>query len=140
MLKFPDDKKAYVIGERGLEEELDAVGIKHSGGTVRIHFFFSFLLSTLKRSSLSLVAQDPEDNVFVDLMDFSSIVQDSEVGAVVCGLDMHINYKKIAKAHRYLKENDSCLFIATNLDSTFPTHGSVYPGQFPPIFFVTKKV
>ncbi|GAA5857355.1 hypothetical protein JCM5353_002559 [Sporobolomyces roseus] len=104
VLKFPDDKKAYVIGERGLEEELDAVGIKHSGGT------------------------DPEDNVFVDLMDFSSIVQDREVGAVVCGLDMHINYKKIAKAHRYLKENDSCLFIATNLDSTFPTHGSVYPG------------
>jgi hypothetical protein len=42
VLKFPQDKKAYVIGERGLEEELDAVGIKHSGGTVRtplpIHF------------------------------------------------------------------------------------------------------
>ncbi|GAA5856043.1 hypothetical protein JCM3766R1_002924, partial [Sporobolomyces carnicolor] len=104
VLKFPDDKKAYVIGEKGLEEELDAVGIKHSGGT------------------------DPEDNVFVDLMDFSSITQDSEVGAVVCGLDMHFNYKKIAKAHRYLRENEGCLFIATNLDSTFPTHGSVYPG------------
>ncbi|GAA5928737.1 uncharacterized protein JCM15063_003954 [Sporobolomyces koalae] len=104
VLKFPNDKKAYVIGERGLEEELDAVGIKHSGGT------------------------DPDDNVFVDLMDFSSIVEDREVGAVVCGLDMHINYKKIAKAHRYLKENEGCLFIATNLDSTFPTHGSVYPG------------
>ncbi|GAA6015076.1 hypothetical protein JCM11491_001651 [Sporobolomyces phaffii] len=104
VLGFPDDKKAYVIGERGLEEELDAVGIKHSGGT------------------------DPEDNVFVDLMDFSSITEDKEVGAVVCGLDMHINYKKIAKAHRYLRENEGCLFIATNLDSTFPTHGSVYPG------------
>lgn len=61
-------------------------------------------------------------------MDFSSITQDSEVGAVVCGLDMHFNYKKIAKAHRYLRENEGCLFIATNLDSTFPTHGSVYPG------------
>ncbi|GAA5885088.1 hypothetical protein JCM16303_006397 [Sporobolomyces ruberrimus] len=104
VLKFPADKKAYVIGERGLEEELDAVGIKHSGGT------------------------DPDDNVFLDLMDFSSITEDKEVGAVVCGLDMHINYKKIAKAHRYLKENEGCLFIATNLDSTFPTHGSVYPG------------
>ncbi|GAA5907683.1 4-nitrophenylphosphatase [Sporobolomyces salmoneus] len=104
VLEFPEDKKAYVIGEKGLEEELDAVGIKHSGGT------------------------DPDDNVFVDLMDFSSIVADPEVGAVVCGLDMHINYKKIAKAHRYLKENEGCLFIATNLDSTFPTHGSVYPG------------
>ncbi|GAA5987992.1 hypothetical protein JCM5350_007852 [Sporobolomyces pararoseus] len=104
VLKFPQDKKAYVIGEKGLEEELDAVGIKHSGGT------------------------DPEDNVFIDLMDFSSIISDKEVGAVICGLDMHINYKKIAKAHRYLKENEGCLFIATNLDSTFPTHGDVYPG------------
>ncbi|GAA6061242.1 hypothetical protein JCM10212_002701 [Sporobolomyces blumeae] len=104
VLDFPDDKKAYVIGERGLEDELDAVGIQHSGGT------------------------NPEDNVFVDLMDFSSITADPSVGAVVCGLDMHINYKKIARAHRYLRENDGCLFIATNLDSTFPTHGSVYPG------------
>lgn len=73
--------------------------------------------------------QDPEDNVFIDLMDFSSIVADPEVGAVLCGLDMHINYKKIAKAFRYLRENEGCLFIATNLDSTFPTHGSVYPGS-----------
>ena len=125
MLKFPSDKKAYVIGERGLEEELDAVGIKHSGGTVT----FS-PSSHIRKSLIKLRLQDPEDNVFVDLMDFSSIVEDKEVGAVVCGLDMHINYKKIAKAHRYLKENEGCLFIATNLDSTFPTHGSVYPGEF----------
>lgn len=62
-------------------------------------------------------------------MDFSSITSDEQVGAVICGLDMHINYKKIAKAHRYLKENRGCLFIATNLDSTFPTHGDVYPGK-----------
>lgn len=33
-LKFPDDKYVYVIGEQGLEHELDAVGIKHKGGTV----------------------------------------------------------------------------------------------------------
>ena len=34
-LKFPDDKYVYVLGEQGLEHELDAVGIKHKGGTVR---------------------------------------------------------------------------------------------------------
>lgn len=82
-----------------------------------------------ERAYLPYIFQNPDDNVFIDLMDFSSITADPEVGAVLCGLDMHINYKKIAKAFRYLRENEGCLFIATNLDSTFPTHGSVYPGQ-----------
>ncbi|GAA5946720.1 hypothetical protein JCM3775_000130 [Rhodotorula graminis] len=104
VLKFPADKKVYVIGEKGIEDELDAVGIKHSGGT------------------------NPDDNVFLDLMDFSSITSDPEVGAVLCGLDMHMNYKKVAKAFKYLRENEGCLFMATNLDSTFPTHGTVHPG------------
>lgn len=62
-------------------------------------------------------------------MDFSSITSDPEVGAVVCGLDMHMNYKKYARAFKYLRENEDCLFLATNLDSTFPTHGTVHPGE-----------
>jgi len=104
VLNFPADKKVYVIGEKGIEDELDAVGIKHAGGT------------------------DPDDNVFIDLMDFSSITSDPDVGAVLCGLDMHMNYKKFAKAFKYLRDNEGCLFMATNLDSTFPTHGTVHPG------------
>ncbi|BGP55223.1 hypothetical protein JCM8202_003772 [Rhodotorula sphaerocarpa] len=102
--KFPENKKVYVLGEKGLEEELDSVGIRRCGGT------------------------SEEDNVFIDLMDFSSITSDPEVGAVVCGLDMHMNYKKYARAFKYLRENEDCLFLATNLDSTFPTHGTVHPG------------
>jgi len=35
ILKFPKDKRVYVIGEAGLEEELNSVGIGHAGGTVR---------------------------------------------------------------------------------------------------------
>lgn len=66
-------------------------------------------------------------------MDFSSIVSDPEVGAVLVGLDMHMNYKKIARGHRYLRENEGCLFVATNLDSTFPTHGNVFPGPCSPL-------
>ncbi|KAK4046186.1 hypothetical protein OIV83_006261 [Microbotryomycetes sp. JL201] len=109
VLNFPDDKKVYVVGEKGIEDELDLFGIKHCGGT------------------------SPEDNVFVNLMDFSSITANPDIGAVLCGLDMHFNYKKIARAFKYLRENEvrpgePCLFVATNLDSTFPTHGSVYPG------------
>lgn len=84
--------------------------------------------------------QDPDDNVFVDLMDFSSITSDGEVGAVLCGLDMHINYKKIAKGCRYLRENKDCLFIATNLDSTFPTHGNIYPGAGSTIAPITTSI
>jgi ribonucleotide monophosphatase NagD (HAD superfamily) len=83
--------------------------------------------------------KDPEDNVFIDLMDFSSITPDPDIGAVLCGLDMHFNYKKIAKAFKYLRENDGCLFVATNLDSTFPTHGSIYPGALSPSSMVRVR-
>ena len=33
-LKFPKDKKAYIIGEAGLERELELEGIQFAGGTV----------------------------------------------------------------------------------------------------------
>ena len=36
VVKFPKDKRVYVIGEAGLEEELDSVGIAHAGGTVSL--------------------------------------------------------------------------------------------------------
>lgn len=35
VLQFPSDRKVYVVGMAGLEEELDTVGIQHIGGTVR---------------------------------------------------------------------------------------------------------
>lgn len=37
VLNFPTDRKVFVIGMGGLEEELDAVGVQHVGGTVRMH-------------------------------------------------------------------------------------------------------
>ncbi|KAH8920777.1 4-nitrophenylphosphatase [Atractiella rhizophila] len=103
-LNFPMDKRVYVIGEKGLEEELDSEGIQHCGGS------------------------DPEEAEVLSSMDFSSIHSDPSIGAVVCGFDMRLNYKKLAKAFTYLRENKDCLFVLTNDDSTFPHEHALYPG------------
>lgn len=68
VLKFPQDKCVYLLGEKGLEEELDSVGIKHKGGT------------------------DPADNVVLTSPpDFSSFEKDPSVGAVLCSMDFGIS-------------------------------------------------
>lgn len=45
VIKLPKDKKVYVIGQAGLEEELHEEGISFIGGTVNLLSFF-FLLSS----------------------------------------------------------------------------------------------
>lgn len=67
VLNFPKDKRVYVLGEKGLEDELDAVGIARAGGT------------------------DPEDRVFIPSMDFSMFKPDPTIGAVLCGFDSGIS-------------------------------------------------
>jgi 4-nitrophenyl phosphatase len=53
---------------------------------------------------------------------------DPDVAAVVCGLDMNINYTKLSKAFQYLTRNPGCVFLATNEDSTYPAGGGLLPG------------
>lgn len=36
VLNFPQDRKVYVIGMEGIEDELDAEGIQYVGGTVSV--------------------------------------------------------------------------------------------------------
>jgi phosphoglycolate phosphatase len=85
-------KKVYVVGEVGIEEELDLAGIPHAGGP-------SDAGKAVTLSAGELMHHDPE------------------VGAVVVGFDRNINYYKIQYATLCIRENPGCMFIATNRDA-----------------------
>lgn len=120
-LKFPADRKVYVMGMQGIEEELDAVNILHCGGTAA------------------------EDNQLLPANDFSSLTSeeaiDPSVGAVLCGFDMHMSYTKLCKAFKHItrkgaegavlagEKGGGCHFILTNDDSIFPAAGEPWPGM-----------
>ncbi|KAI8887899.1 2-phosphoglycolate phosphatase [Backusella circina FSU 941] len=99
ILKFPSDKRVYIIGMNGIRDELAAEGIASCGGE--------------------------ED---AGLFENEAVPNDESIGAVVVGLDTLVNYRKYSKAFTYLTKNPGCYFIVTNEDSTFPQHGSFYPG------------
>ncbi|MEW5303398.1 MAG: hypothetical protein WDW36_006096 [Sanguina aurantia] len=85
-------KKVYVIGEVGIQEELDLKGIAHIGGPA-----------------------DGDRKVSLKAGEFMH--HDPDVGAVVVGFDRNINYYKIQYATLCIYENPGCLFIATNRDA-----------------------
>jgi len=91
--KFKDSgKKVYIIGEIGICEELDMIGVPYIGG--------------------------PDDNGKVaDMGPGGKVVHDHDVGAVVVGFDRNMNYWKIQNAQLCINENPGCEFIATNLDA-----------------------
>ncbi|KAK9467799.1 HAD-like domain-containing protein [Lipomyces arxii] len=103
VVKFPADKKVLVLGESGIEEELANEGIQFVGGT------------------------DPELRRAMTPEDFERMEPDPSIGCVLSGLDLHINYYKIAYALINLQVPET-LFLATNIDSTYPTHGKLFPG------------
>ncbi|KAH9972633.1 2-phosphoglycolate phosphatase [Lactifluus volemus] len=106
VVKFPKDKRVYVIGMSGLEDELRSEGISFIGGTVEHHL-----------ASADNTLSAPEE-----------IPPDPTVGAVLVGLDTSINYTKLSRAFRYLDSNPECAFLATNQDSTFPSDKGLLPG------------
>ncbi|KAJ9121072.1 hypothetical protein QFC24_005053 [Naganishia onofrii] len=105
ILNFPVDKKVYVIGTKGIEDELKSVGINFTGGS------------------------DPEDRILMPSGDHSSINNDPSIGAVLCGGDHYINYKKYAKAHTYIMNNSGCKFLITNGDGSYPDSRGTLPGK-----------
>ncbi|KAF8586948.1 p-nitrophenyl phosphatase [Ramaria rubella] len=117
VVKLPKDKKVYVIGETGIEQELKEEGIQYLGGT------------------------DPEDNT-LEPFSLKSFILDPSVGAVLCGLDTSVNYTKYSKAFQYLTRNEGCLFLATNGDSTYPAGDGILPGSgsiMAPLRFSLKR-
>ncbi|KAG1677902.1 hypothetical protein FOA52_001320 [Chlamydomonas sp. UWO 241] len=86
-------RRAYVVGEAGLMEELRGMGIEALGGPGDAKAEVDF------RVGEPYVEVDPD------------------VGAVVVGLDRHLNYYKVQYSLTCLLENKDCLFLATNTDS-----------------------
>ncbi|KAJ2709413.1 hypothetical protein H4R19_004261 [Coemansia spiralis] len=100
--KFDPAKKAYVVGGSGIRQELEDVGIATIGH---------------------------DDTAPVSLETLQDVVPNPDVGAVICGIDYDISYRKLANAHVNLAENRDCLFIATNDDRTLPGGKHMYPGS-----------
>ena len=106
-MQLPSHKKTvYVLGESGIEDELDSEHIRHIGGT------------------------DPALNRVIEKEDFNSIASgsmlDHSVGVVLCGLDFHLNYLKLSLAYHYLRRG--AIFLATNTDVTLPSSSTMFPG------------
>lgn len=84
-------KKVYVIGEIGICEELDLIGVPYIGG--------------------------PEDvGKQPDMGPGGKMIVDEGVGAVIVGFDRFVNYYKIQYAQLCINEHNA-EFIATNLDA-----------------------
>jgi len=84
-------QKVYVIGEVGICEELDLIGVPYLGG--------------------------PADaNLQPDMGPGGKMTVDPDVGAVVVGFDRTVNYYKIQYAQLCINEGGA-QFIATNLDA-----------------------
>jgi len=84
-------RKVYVIGEVGIQEELDLIGVPHVGG--------------------------PADaGKMPDMSPGGRLNIDPTIGAVVVGFDRNINYHKIQTAQLAINELNA-EFVATNLDA-----------------------
>jgi 4-nitrophenyl phosphatase/phosphoglycolate phosphatase len=90
--KFKDTgKKVYVIGEVGICEELDLIGVPYLGGPA-------------------------DKDKAPDMGPGGKMEIDKDVGAVIVGFDRHVNYYKIQYAQLCINE-ENAEFIATNLDA-----------------------
>lgn len=100
--------KVFCVGEAGIEAELDSEGIPHIGGT-----------DPAFRRDIT-----PDD--YAKMAAGDSSLLDPDVGVVLVGLDFHYNYLKMCLAYHYIKRG--AIFLATNIDSTLPSAGTLFAG------------
>ena len=84
ILNLPKDKKVFVIGESGLEDELRSEGLTVCGGSVR-SVAISLGRACADRGNFCCHLQDPKSNEPLPSQDFAGIKADPDVGAVLCG-------------------------------------------------------
>lgn len=95
--------KVYLIGSNAMKQELEAMGIQHTG-----------------------VGPDP---IYGKPNDWAKVPLDPEVKVVVVGFDEHFSYMKLNRALQYLAQQN-CLFVGTNRDTRLPLEGgTVVPGM-----------
>ena len=88
----------YVVGEKGIFDELEAVGIKCHG---------------------------MDDNGASDIRLLKDM--NPAVGTVVVGLDKDVNYIKLSRAASYIRDRH-CSFVATNTDASDPNDEGLIVG------------
>ncbi|KAJ5179064.1 4-nitrophenylphosphatase [Penicillium capsulatum] len=109
ILKLPENKrKVFVIGESGIEQELRSENVPFIGGTDPAY------------------RRDVTPDDYKQIAEGTPAAIDPEVGVVLVGLDFHLNYLKLALALHYIKRG--AVFLATNIDSTLPNSGTLFPG------------
>ncbi|EGD74592.1 hypothetical protein PTSG_05957 [Salpingoeca rosetta] len=89
-LKLPTDKKVYVVGHEGIVDEMTQLGY-------------------------TCVGADEHACRTPDLKQGLSV--DPDIGAVVCGFDLHFNYWKMVYATQCVLTLPGCEFVATNCDA-----------------------
>lgn len=98
--------KVYVLGETGVEQELDSENVPYCGGTD------------------PLLRRDMTPNDYTNIANGNLL--DRDVAVVLTGLDFHPSYLKYSLGMAYLRQGAK--FLATNIDSTLPNAGSLFPG------------
>ena len=100
--KLQPGEKIFLIGSKGLSENMDDNGVEYIG-----------------------YGCDMDASYFTDFLEF---MPESNVKFVVAGFDCYLNYAKMTKAFIYIKECGA-EYIATNLDLTYTVSDTrILPG------------